>query len=54
MALLIDYQAQKALIVNKPSVFASPDWMTLPFVNMPRNAHHDLADIMLMIPECQA
>lgn len=54
MALLIDYQAQKALIVNKPSVFASPDWMTLPFVNMPRNAHHDLADIMLMIPECQS
>lgn len=26
--------------------------MTLPFVNMPRNAHHDLADIMLMIPYC--
>lgn len=26
--------------------------MTIPFVNMPRNAHHDLADIMLMIPEC--
>ncbi|KAF2998599.1 hypothetical protein E8E13_006754 [Curvularia kusanoi] len=44
--------AQKALIVNKPSVFASPDWMTIPFVNMPRNAHHDLADIMLMIPDC--
>jgi hypothetical protein len=45
-------QAQKALILNKPSVFASPDWMTIPFVNMPRNAHHDLADVMLMIPEC--
>jgi hypothetical protein len=26
--------------------------MTIPFINMPRNAHHDLADIMLMIPEC--
>lgn len=26
--------------------------MTIPFVGMPRNAHHDLADIMLMIPEC--
>ena len=26
--------------------------MTIPFVNMPRNAHHDLADIMLMIPDC--
>lgn len=26
--------------------------MTLPFINMPRNAHHDLADIMLLIPEC--
>ncbi|KAF2624489.1 hypothetical protein BU25DRAFT_433425 [Macroventuria anomochaeta] len=44
--------AQKALILNKPSVFALPDWMTIPFVNMPRNAHHDLADIMLMIPDC--
>ncbi|UPX20416.1 uncharacterized protein EKO05_0010648 [Ascochyta rabiei] len=44
--------AQKALILNKPSVFASPDWMTIPFIDMPRNAHHDLADIMLMIPEC--
>ncbi|KAJ4336364.1 hypothetical protein N0V87_005515 [Didymella glomerata] len=44
--------AQKALILNKPSVFSSQDWMTIPFVNMPRNAHHDLADIMLMIPDC--
>ncbi|KAJ8114594.1 hypothetical protein OPT61_g3560 [Boeremia exigua] len=44
--------AQKALVLNKPSIFASPDWMTLPFANMPRNAHHDLADIMLMVPEC--
>lgn len=47
-------QAQKALILNKPSVFASPDWMTIPFANMPRNAHHDLADIVLMIPDCIA
>lgn len=47
-------QAQKALIVNKPSVFASPDWMTIPFINMPRNAHHDLSDIMLLIPSCTA
>ncbi|KAF3042708.1 hypothetical protein E8E12_008624 [Didymella heteroderae] len=44
--------AQKALILNKPSVFSSRDWMTIPFVNMPRNAHHDLADIMLLIPGC--
>ncbi|KAH6629062.1 hypothetical protein C7974DRAFT_311405 [Boeremia exigua] len=44
--------AQKALILNKPSIFSSPDWMTIPFTNMPRNAHHDLADIMLMIPDC--
>ncbi|KAJ4322357.1 hypothetical protein N0V94_002466 [Neodidymelliopsis sp. IMI 364377] len=33
-------------------LFASQDWMTIPFANMPRNAHHDLADIMLMIPAC--
>lgn len=26
--------------------------MTIPFINMPRNAHHDLADIMFMIPAC--
>lgn len=26
--------------------------MTIPFVSMPRNAHHDLADIMLMVPGC--
>ncbi len=26
--------------------------MTIPFANMPRNAHHDLADIMLMVPGC--
>jgi hypothetical protein len=45
-------QAQKALIFNQPSVFASPDWMTLPFVNMSRNAHIGLSDIMLQIPGC--
>lgn len=50
--MLTIHQAQKALILNKPSVFSSHDWMTIPFVNMPRNAHHDLADIMLMIPGC--
>jgi hypothetical protein len=45
-------QAQKALIFNQPSVFASPDWMTLPFVNMSRNAHLGLSDVMLQIPGC--
>lgn len=51
-SILTLQQAQKALILNKPSVFSSPDWMTIPFINMPRNAHHDLADIMLMLPYC--
>ena len=50
--VLTIHQAQKALVLNKPSVFASPDWMTIPFIDMPRNAHHDLGDIMLMIPDC--
>ena len=50
--MLTPKQAQKALILNKPSVFASPDWMTIPFINMVRNARQDLTDLMLMIPGC--
>ncbi|KAF2123846.1 hypothetical protein P153DRAFT_303454 [Dothidotthia symphoricarpi CBS 119687] len=44
--------AHKSLIFNVPSTFCSPEWMTLPFLNMPRNAHQDLVEVILHIPHC--
>lgn len=41
-----------AIVFNKPSVFASPEWMSLPFLITPKNAHMHLADILLGIPGC--
>lgn len=37
---------------GKPSVYSSPEWMTIPFVDMPRDAHQRLTDIELMVPRC--
>ncbi|KAF2279121.1 uncharacterized protein EI97DRAFT_372370 [Westerdykella ornata] len=45
-------EAHKAVVFNKPSVFATPEWMTLPFLLTPKNAHMHLVDIILSIPEC--
>jgi hypothetical protein len=39
-------------VFGKPSIYSSPDWMTVPFIGMPRDAHQRLADIVLMIPVC--
>jgi hypothetical protein len=33
-------------------VYATSEWMTIPFINMPRDAHQLLADIELIIPVC--
>ncbi|KAF2192981.1 hypothetical protein K469DRAFT_745399 [Zopfia rhizophila CBS 207.26] len=44
--------SHKSLIFNKPSVFSATEWLTLPFVIYPKNAHHLLTDIVLAIPEC--
>jgi hypothetical protein len=33
-------------------VYATPEWMTIPFIDMPRDAHQRLADVELMIPIC--
>ncbi|KAF2638645.1 hypothetical protein P280DRAFT_404355 [Massarina eburnea CBS 473.64] len=44
--------AHVCMIFNTPSVLASHDWMTIPFENASRNAHHQLADILLQIPPC--
>ncbi|KAF2787250.1 hypothetical protein K505DRAFT_367511 [Melanomma pulvis-pyrius CBS 109.77] len=44
--------AHKAMIFNQPSLFSTPEWMTIPFIIQPRNAHQYLADILLAIPDC--
>lgn len=45
-------QAHRSIVFGKPSIYSSPDWMTIPFIGMPRDAHQRLADIELMIPIC--
>ncbi|KAF2825321.1 hypothetical protein CC86DRAFT_295060 [Ophiobolus disseminans] len=45
-------EAHQSVIAGKPSVYSSPDWMTIPFIDMPRDAHQRIADIELMIPVC--
>lgn len=35
---------------NKPSAFASPDWMEGPFRKEGKSAHQELCDILLLIP----
>jgi len=45
-------QAHGAIIFGKPSIYSTPEWMTIPFIGMPRDAHQRLADIELMIPTC--
>ncbi|KAJ5041987.1 hypothetical protein J3E72DRAFT_413923 [Bipolaris maydis] len=47
-------EAHMSIIFNKKSTFASPDWMTIPFVDMPSDPHQDLASIHLMMPYCMA
>jgi hypothetical protein len=39
-------------VFGKPSIYASPEWMSIPFIGMPRDAHQRLADIELLIPGC--
>jgi hypothetical protein len=45
-------QAHKSIVFGKSSVYATPEWMTIPFIGMPRDAHQRLADIELMFPVC--
>jgi hypothetical protein len=40
------------MIFNEPSLFSYPEWMTIPFIIQPRNAHQYLVDILLAIPGC--
>ncbi|KAK3214917.1 hypothetical protein GRF29_19g1617574 [Pseudopithomyces chartarum] len=42
--------AHKAIIFNSPSVFASHEWMTVPWTIQTKSAHQEIADIMLQIP----
>ncbi|KAG9187286.1 hypothetical protein G6011_05157 [Alternaria panax] len=46
--------AHKCVVFNRTSVYASADWMTLPFIGKPRDAHQSLADIELQLPPCMA
>jgi hypothetical protein len=46
------FQAHRSIVFGKPSIYSSPEWMTIPFIDMPRDAHQRLADISLMIPVC--
>jgi hypothetical protein len=39
-------------VFGKPSVYSTPEWMTIPFIGMPRDAHQRLADVELTIPLC--
>ncbi|KAH3914151.1 hypothetical protein HBI56_052670 [Parastagonospora nodorum] len=43
-------EARRGIVFGKTSIYASPEWMTIPFIGMPRDAHQQLADIELMIP----
>lgn len=45
------HQAHKAIVFNTPSAFAAPEWFTTPFIDEPKSAHQEIADIMLLIPE---
>ncbi|EMD64345.1 hypothetical protein COCSADRAFT_89744 [Bipolaris sorokiniana ND90Pr] len=47
-------EAHRSIVFNKKSTFSSPDWMTIPFVDMPNDPHQDLASIHLMMPSCMA
>ncbi|EUC48563.1 hypothetical protein COCMIDRAFT_87063 [Bipolaris oryzae ATCC 44560] len=47
-------EAHRSIVFNNKSTFSSPDWMTIPFVDMPSDPHQDLASIHLMIPFCLA
>ncbi|KAL1801231.1 hypothetical protein ACET3X_001573 [Alternaria dauci] len=47
-------EAHKCVVYNQVSVYSAPDWMTLPFIGKPRDAHQSLADIELQIPPCMA
>jgi hypothetical protein len=42
------------MIFNRKSIYSSPEWLTTPFVDMPKDPHQHLADIHLMIPHCAA
>ncbi|CAI6331715.1 unnamed protein product [Periconia digitata] len=44
--------AHLSMVFNKPSVFSSPEWMTIPFENQIKNAPMILADILLLTPSC--
>jgi hypothetical protein len=45
-------KAHKSIVFNKPSIYSSHEWMTIPFIGMPRDAHQRLADIELTVPLC--
>ncbi|KAF1962706.1 hypothetical protein CC80DRAFT_499046 [Byssothecium circinans] len=45
-------EANISTIFNTVSVFASSDWMTIPFANCTKNAQQLLVDILLQIPAC--
>lgn len=40
------------MVFNIPSPFSTHEWMTIPFQGQISNAHHDLADVLLLIPGC--
>ncbi|USP79611.1 hypothetical protein yc1106_06885 [Curvularia clavata] len=46
--------AHRSVFFNKRSPYSSPEWLTIPFLDMPKDPHQVLADIQLMIPHCTA
>ncbi|KAI1509787.1 hypothetical protein PtrARCrB10_08463 [Pyrenophora tritici-repentis] len=44
--------AHKCVVFNKKSIYSSPEWMTIPFIDMPPDPHQSLANIELMLPDC--
>ncbi|KAE8825064.1 hypothetical protein HRS9122_10163 [Pyrenophora teres f. teres] len=46
--------SHKCVVFNKKSVYSSPEWMSIPFIDMAPDPHQSLTDIELMLPHCMA
>ncbi|RMZ68356.1 hypothetical protein GMOD_00009972 [Pyrenophora seminiperda CCB06] len=46
--------AHKCVVFNKKSIYSSPEWMTIPFIDAAPDPHQSLANVELMLPHCMA
>jgi len=47
-------QAHKCVVFNTKSVYSSPEWMSIPFIDMTPDPYQSLTNIELMMPHCMA